>query len=93
MDITQIPDLAKFITTFGVGGGLALVIFWFYRKDSLEHTKMWQGQSDAMLRVIVDNTRAVTALQSTAASLTVTVEALRDDMDSRERDRLRERRP
>lgn len=93
MDLLAVPDIVKFLATLGVGGALAALIFWFYRKDSIEHARSWQGQSEALLQVVKDNTSAVVALQQTTAALQATIEALRADMNDRDRiTRLREER-
>lgn len=91
MDVTQIPEVVKFLATLGVGGVLAGVIFWFYRKDAIAHSESWQGQSEALLEVVKDNTKAVAALQGTTSALQVTIDALRHEMSDRELARLRER--
>ena len=91
MESYQLPEMFKFAATLGVGGVLAGLIFWFYRKDSLSHAEAWQGQSEALLRVVKDNTAAVTALQQTTSALQVTIELLRRDIADRDRmDRLRD---
>lgn len=88
----QIPELSKYIATLGVGGILAAVIFLVYRQDAIAHAKAWQGQSEALMTVVKDNTIAVTALQQTTHALQLTIEALRSEMADREIERLRERR-
>ena len=85
MEINQIPEMFKFAATLGVGGVLAGLIFWFYRKDSIAHADAWQGQSEALLQVVKDNTAAMTALQQTISALRLTTEALRNDMTDRDR--------
>lgn len=82
--MAELSEYARFFATLGVGGTLAALIFWFYRVDANNHAQAWKGQSDALIRVVTDNTAAMTSLQATTAALTTTVEALRQDMHDRE---------
>lgn len=74
-------EFLRYLATLGVGGVLAGFIFWFYRKDAAEHTKAWQGQSEVLIRVVQENTVAITALQQTTASLTSVTAALQQSID------------
>jgi hypothetical protein len=55
MFLEQLPGL-------GVGGVLAMVIFHFYRVDRKNSLDRWQGQSDALIQVVKENTIAITTL-------------------------------
>jgi hypothetical protein len=48
-------ELAKLLSSMGVGGALAAFIFYFYRRDSLR----W---GSAMEDIVKENTQAVTEL-------------------------------
>lgn len=54
--------LRDVLPSLGVGGILAGVMFYFYRKDSLVWTKRWEEQSSSWMRVVQDNTSAITKL-------------------------------
>ena len=46
----------------GVGGLLAALMFLFYRKDTLDSAKRWEGQSALLVTVVKENTAAITSL-------------------------------
>lgn len=54
------PDLSKWFATLGVGGVLASMMFFFYRKDIKQYTELWKAQSELLIQVVKDNTVAVT---------------------------------
>lgn len=78
------PEFLKYFATLGVGGVLAGFIFWFYRKDSNEHAKAWQGQSEMLVQVVRENTAAITSLQATTTSLQGAIGGLQKEMSERE---------
>lgn len=59
----------EFLTSLGVGGVLALVMFYTYRKDVQHYTEMWKGQSEALITVVKDNSVAITRNTSVVESL------------------------
>lgn len=63
----------QWATTLGIGGVLAAGMFLVYRKDMAAHISAWKGQSDALLVVVQENTRAVTAMG-------VLVEVMRNEL-------------
>lgn len=66
-------QFTQWIATLGVGGILAYVMFQVYRKDMAQHIEQWKGQSVALLTVVQDNVKAITALS-------VLVEVLRSEL-------------
>lgn len=55
-------EFLKFLVQLGVGGSIAGIIFFFYRKDVRSYTDLWQAQtarSDAqvaaMIKVVAEN--------------------------------------
>ena len=52
----------QWLSTLGVGGVLAGVIFFFYRKDAKVYADLWRGQSEMFRTVVTENTKAVTEL-------------------------------
>jgi hypothetical protein len=58
------PEAMKYLAPLGVGGILAGMIFMVYRKDALRWIEDWKGQSQMLLKVVVDTTAAMTALVS-----------------------------
>lgn len=65
--------LTQWITTLGVGGVLAWMMFQVYRKDVRANSELWRGQSEHLMGVVKENIRAMTALA-------VLVEALRSEL-------------
>lgn len=59
------------LATLGVGGALAWGMFQVYRKDVKQYTDLWKTQSEMLMKVVIDNTEAITALRGdiTAQSL------------------------
>lgn len=55
-------ELAKLFGTLGVGGAIAGIIFWFYRKDVRSYTDLWKIQSEQLFVVVKDNTASNTKL-------------------------------
>lgn len=53
-------ELLKYLSSLGVGGILAGVLFMFYRKDVKHYTDQWKGQSEMLNKVVMDNTYALT---------------------------------
>lgn len=60
MDQTGAIELAKLFGTLGVGGAIAGIIFWFYRKDVRQYTDLWKVQSDQMILIVKENTASNT---------------------------------
>lgn len=67
-------ELIKYLSTMGVGGIIAGFMFMFYRRDVKQFTDQWKGQSEALMKVVTDNTVAIT-------SNTKTIEALHSRED------------
>lgn len=59
------------LATLGVGGALAWGMFQVYRKDVKQFTELWKVQSEMLMRVVVDNTAAITALRADIANQSV----------------------
>lgn len=55
-------DTLKFVGSMGVGGVVAAMMFWVYRKDALLWQEAWKGQSEMLVQVVKENTAAITAL-------------------------------
>lgn len=82
--MTPETDFVKFLATMGVGGIIAGLIFFFYRKDANSHAEAWQGQSEMLLQVVKENTASNTSLQATTAALNTVITGLQRDMTARE---------
>lgn len=50
--------------SLGVGGVLAGLVFYFYRKDSLEREEQWKDQVTILVQVVKENTAAISVLIS-----------------------------
>ena len=59
---TEGTQFTQWVTTLGVGGVLAWGMFYVYRKDMAAHVTAWKGQSEALLAVVSENVKAITAL-------------------------------
>lgn len=55
-------DTFKYFASLGVGGVLAGLIFFMYRKDAIAWQEAWKGQSQILVQVVKENTAAITAL-------------------------------
>lgn len=53
-------DFAKYLVSLGVGGIIAGLIFTAYRKDIKMYTELWKTQSELLVTIIKENTRATT---------------------------------
>ena len=55
-------ETVKFLASLGVGGVLAGIMFFVYRKDANQWQEAWKGQTQILVQVVKENTAAVTAL-------------------------------
>ena len=78
-------EFLKWLATLGVGGVLAGIMFFYYRKDVAQYTNLWKGQSEALLEVVKENTKVITQLIEA-------VDALHRRLDRDREDRKRIRR-
>ena len=60
-------EFIKFFASLGVGGVIAGLLFFFYRKDVHHFTDLWRGQTELLISVVKENT----------AALAITTELLR----------------
>lgn len=58
------PEFVKWLTTLGVGGALAGLMFMFYRKDVKQYTELWKAATDQLMSVVKENTQSNTKLIS-----------------------------
>jgi predicted Zn-dependent peptidase len=56
------PSTYQSWPALGVGGCLAAILFFFYRRDVRMYTQQWKGQSDLLMEVVKENTIAITKL-------------------------------
>ena len=71
----------------GLGGVLAVVVFYYARIDSIRHRKEWkvvaeryEGHSDTLVKIVQDNTTAITANTETARTLVTSTQDLRQEV-------------
>lgn len=57
-------EFIQWLTTLGVGGVLAGLMFMFYRKDVKQYTELWKNVTDMLMAVVKDNTASNTKLIS-----------------------------
>lgn len=74
-------EFLKFLAQLGVGGAIAGLLFFFYRKDVRAYTELWQAQA----KLNHEQTQAMMALVSqnsgTIASNTEVLKSLHRRMD------------
>lgn len=56
------PEFSKWLTTLGVGGVLAGLMFMFYRKDIKQYTELWKNATDQLMLIVRENTASNTRL-------------------------------
>jgi hypothetical protein len=71
----------RYLSTLGVGGAIAGILFFFYRKDVRLYTEQWKGQSELLAVLIKENTAAFAANTEAIRAL----ERRLDNFVSRER--------
>lgn len=67
--LTLAHIIADILPTAGVGGALALVMFYFYRQDTERNAKKFEEivgrqerASEGWIKIVQDNTQAITKL-------------------------------
>jgi hypothetical protein len=80
-------EFGKWLVQLGIGGGLAALMFAFYRKDSKEWRDAWKGQSEALLTVVKENTQSNTAVIKSVEANTRMVESMHIRLDRVDRGR------
>jgi len=61
--------MEQWLAQLGVGGAIAGMLFYFYRQDTARYAARWQGQSEALLSVVKENTMAITQNTEVVRSL------------------------
>lgn len=58
------PDMevAKWLTTLGIGGALAAFMFLLYRRDIKQYTDLWKSTTDQLILIVKENTKSNTDL-------------------------------
>ena len=84
------PDLLNNLSTLGVGGVIAGFMFLFYRRDAkhyeeraIQREKQWEGQSNALMLVVKENTAAVTANTRTIDALHAREDRIEEELARR----------
>lgn len=49
-------EFTKWLATLGVGGVLAGILFFFYRKDIKQYTELWKTATDQLMGIVKENT-------------------------------------
>lgn len=71
-------EFIKWLTTLGVGGVLAAVVFSFYRKDVKQFTELWQLQTGLLMKVVTENTAAFASHRAVTEALHRRLDAFDD---------------
>lgn len=64
-----VSDAMQWFATLGVGGVLAGMMFFFYRKDVRAITELWKTQTEMLVNVVQENTRSNVQLTSVVDAL------------------------
>lgn len=62
-------DETQWLSQLGVGGILAGMLLYFYRKDVKSFTDLWKVQAELLIRVVQENTSAITKNTETISAL------------------------
>lgn len=55
-------EIFKYLTSLGVGGAVAALMFVFYRKDIKQYTELWKTATDQLMLIVRENTASSTKL-------------------------------
>lgn len=55
-------SINQWFSTLGINSALAVLMFYFYRKDVNAYVELWKGQSDQLLKIVKENTEVITKL-------------------------------
>lgn len=79
------PEFYRFLASLGVGGAIAAILFFFYRKDVRSYTELWReatnearAQTVMMVEVVKENTAAFTQNTEVVRSLHKRLDRLED---------------
>lgn len=62
-------EFLKTLPSVGVGGVLAYIMFYWYRKDVEKYTDQWKGQTELLAALIKENTTAMVGMGVLVKSL------------------------
>ena len=86
--MTDIVDTFDAIAAIGgLGGVLAIVVFYYARADAISHKVEWKKMAEryeshslALIQIVQDSTKAITANTETARSLVTATQELRQEV-------------
>jgi hypothetical protein len=67
-------EFVRYLASLGVGGAIAGLMFMAYRRDVQTYTAQWKGQTELLVEVVREVTKAITAN-------TEVIRALHDRLD------------
>lgn len=73
------PDFIKYLSSLGVGGLIAGLMFMWYRRDVKTFTEQWKGQTELLMTVVRDNTAAMSTNNEMIRALTRHLDQQDDD--------------
>ncbi len=62
-------EFIKYLSTLGVGGLIAGLMFLVYRKDMKTYSEQWRGQAEILVQVVRENSTAIAANTTTIQAL------------------------
>jgi hypothetical protein len=84
-DAGTVNESTRWLAQLGVGGAIAVIIFFFYRRDLRSYSELWQLQA-ADNRLMTDRVIGLVETTTRAATeLTAVVHALHERLDNAER--------
>jgi len=51
-------EFLRYLASLGAGGIIAGFMFMYYRRDVKFYTDLWRGQSDALMNIVIENTKS-----------------------------------
>ncbi len=70
------PEFIKAFASLGVGGGIACLVFYFYRKDALGYADVLKEQNVMLRDIVKDNAMALRENTASNARISTLIEAL-----------------
>jgi hypothetical protein len=71
-------EILKLLSPLGVGGILAGVVFYFYRRDVLNGSKALANSRDLLMENVIKNTEAITEFRLAVKENTEILKSIKD---------------
>lgn len=84
-DAESTVELFRYLGSLGVGGTIAAILFFFYRKDVRSYTDLWKIMSEQLLDVVKESAEASRSVAVALTQNTEVVKSLHRRLDKIER--------